>query len=208
MTVIHIKALLNPEFADNPLMYQRRERVIAGSRFSEIRIGNIVELELEVHPDAVDYKVQEIRNSFSLNPLIETYEIFLLVAQPDNSIRELPISRWEPVFFLTDDNEKIVEPERTLRVIDLTNKWPPIGPYRILRAEWQRPGSLFRTIRFSKDGVEQDDGLVLELSKRVFFNLDYPDRFGRKRTRTLQKLAPEIADFLIRYVHVYGEPIP
>lgn len=170
------------------------------------RTGKIINLIIEAPPEEIDKTVNEMCRQLLAHSVIENYDYRLTAhyAMPNGAIVKMVLANGQ-VYCPNDPIEPL---HRQISKIDLTNKWPAIGPYRILRAEWlAKPNPLFFLIRYSKAGVESSLGWRLESSKRVFLDA-LEDEIGKKRGATLQKLAPEITDYLIRHIAVYGNPEP
>jgi phosphoribosylformylglycinamidine synthase PurS subunit len=179
---------------------------------TDVRVGKMIEIELECHPDRVDDTVQSMCEKLLANQVIEnsSYRLIAHMPQPDNSIVKMPLARGDDLYMVTAGTRvPIVEPRQQVYSINLEGKWPAIGPYRILRAEWLRPSSETHTIRYSKNGIEAAAGWRLSHRARTGVFLDTLDsEIGKNRARSLRALAPEISEYIIRQIAVYGLPEP
>lgn len=168
--------------------------------------GKIIDLSIISTPDTVDGTIIDMCRQLLAHRVIEDFDYRMTAhyAAPNGSIVKMPLAKSTTY---SPDSTRIEPLWFQIWKIDLAHKWPAIGPYRILRAEWWAPNPIFFLIRYSKGGVEANLGWRLESSKRVFLDA-VEDEMGKKRGATLKKFAPEITDYLIRHLAVYGYPEP
>ena len=57
-----------------------------------------------------------------------------------------------------------------IKSIDISEKLPPVGSVRFLRAEWKTPGARFVLVWYAINGREQPLALRLDLDKQVFLD--------------------------------------
>jgi phosphoribosylformylglycinamidine synthase PurS subunit len=173
-----------------------------------IRAGKVISLDINHRTPGVeiDEVVDDMCHQLLVHTAIEecTYRLTAHAVQADGAVIKMPLSRWTPYNVIS---ELFFAPKPHVWQVDLQGKWPAIGPYRILRAEWWRWGSRYFAIRYAKDDVEQPVAWMLDTQARVF-NDSKVDEIGKTRVKALQKIAPEMVDYVVRYVRVFKpEPV-
>jgi phosphoribosylformylglycinamidine synthase subunit PurS len=169
-----------------------------------VRSGKMIELQVTEKACDVEQKVQRMCQELLANRVVEDYKFRLTChsPQPDGTICKMALAPWESAY-PTEMGMQCIEPKTIVYSVGLENRWPAIGPYRVMRAEWYRDGATIFIIRYSKEGHLVNEGWRLDVGARLFRDTDI-EGIGKRRAQSLQRLAPEIVAFVVRYDAAIG----